>query len=70
MDQNVKEFLEFKKWKEVCCGDNDYTNKNNNNTIFFKKVFLKFLSSGKFILNFPPKTKIFIVRRKIRRTKK
>ena len=69
MDQDFKEFLEFKKWKEVCCEKNDDTNNNNNNNNFFKKI-LKFLSSGKFILKFLLKTRIFIVRRKIRRTKK
>ena len=49
---------------------NDDTNYNNNNNNFFKKTILKFLSSGKFILKFLLRTQIFIVRRKIRRTKK
>ena len=39
MDQDFKEFLEFKKWKEVCCENNDETNNNNNNNNFFKKSF-------------------------------
>ena len=39
-------------------------------TIIFQKKILKFFSSGKFILKFLLKTKIFIVRRKIRRTEK
>ena len=70
MDQDFKEFLEFKKWKEVCCDKNDDTNKNNNNNNFYKRKIRNFLSSGKFISKFLLKTKIFIVRRKIRRTKK
>ena len=39
MDQDFKEFLEFKKWKEVCCENNDDTNNNNKNNNFFKKKF-------------------------------
>ena len=37
MDQDFKEFLEFKKWEEVCCENNDDTNNNNNNNNFFNK---------------------------------
>ena len=48
MDQDFKDFPEFKKWKEVCCENNDDTNNNNTNNHFFKKIF-KFFSSRKFI---------------------
>ena len=50
--------------------NDDTNNNNNNNNNFFKKNILKFFSSGKFILKFLLKKKIFIVRRKIPRTKK
>ena len=47
MDQDFKEFLEFKKWKEVCCESNDDTNNNNNNNIIFSKNFLEIFFVGK-----------------------
>ena len=56
MDKDFKEFLEFKKWKEVCCENNDDTNNNNNHNNFFKKIFEIFWS-GKFILKFLLKKK-------------
>ena len=37
MDQDFKKFLEFKKWKEVCCENSDDTNNNNNHNNYFKK---------------------------------
>ena len=39
MNQDFKEFLEFKNWKAVCCENNDDTNNNNNNNNVFKRKF-------------------------------
>ena len=49
MDQDFKEFLEFKKWKEVGCENNDDINNNNNNNNFFNKN-VRENSSQNFIL--------------------
>ena len=39
MNQDFKEFLQFKKWKEVCCENNDDTNNNHNNNNISNKIF-------------------------------
>ena len=39
MDQDFKEFLGFKKWKEVCGENNDDTQNNNKNNNCLKTKF-------------------------------